>query len=735
MIPENLTRRGIKFCLVEKNGKRPFEKDWVNKNYDWNNPKLQDHIKNGGNYGVIGGWAGLVILDFDTQEAVNKYYDNLPETFTVQSATRKLPHVYYFTNPDGMNRKHPAGIDIRAEGGMVVGPQSSINGSEYTISKDIPITTISREDLLKALEMTQNGPKKTNKETDTSRSGKEWREILRLIQQGQKSKEGLDKELIFNAMNMFSKWQNSSDAYKERTWQKATQHLETKKTNNTTILQGLTRQLDFLNIAEEFLKTNPVHYDQAKMWWAWKNNKWEIIDDVDILNLVNDALQLQGITNSTIKTQLLDSLKMKARLQEPKKPKKEWIQFGDTIIDIKNKETFTATPKYFFTNPIPHNIGETTETPVMDKLFNEWVGPINSKALYELIAYCCYQSYPIQLLFCLWGNGRNGKSQYMQILQHFIGKENTTSTELDILTTRTFEPFKLFKKLVCTIGETNFGMLSNSSIIKKLTGGDLIGFEKKGKDPFDDYSYAKIIISSNSLPTTEDTSDGFYRRWMIIGFENEFEESGQEVWKQIPESEYASLSKKITMMLPELLKGGRFTGQGTIQERKDRYISVSNPLSLFIKEHCKVDPDAMVLYSQLYAEYVRYLAKHKRRRVKMKEFKAALEDEGFWVDKANPVVGKDEQGYSIRKSGYYVMGLDLDSLDISDTVSSSALYVCSGIGNVSNLSNLSNHNFEVNKSYSALELRNKGLTDLDIKKLVQKGDLFENPSGFYRLLT
>ena len=81
-----------------------------------------------------------------------------------------------------------------------------------------------------------------------------------------------------------------------------------------------------------------------------------------------------------------------------------------------------------------------------------------------------------------------------------------------------FESFKLYKKLVCTMGETNFNVLNKTSLLKKLTGQDLIGFEFKNKKPFDDYNYAKIMIASNSLPVSSDTSEGFYRRWMILDF-------------------------------------------------------------------------------------------------------------------------------------------------------------------------------------------------------------------------
>ena len=105
------------------------------------------------------------------------------------------------------------------------------------------------------------------------------------------------------------------------------------------------------------------------------------------------------------------------------------------------------------------------------------------------------------------------------------------------------------------MGETNFGLLSSTSLIKQLTGGDKIGFEKKGKDPFSDYNYAKMIIASNSLPTTQDTSDGFFRRWLIIDFPNEFEE-GKDIVSDIPDIEYINLGKKVMGILPKFLNKG-----------------------------------------------------------------------------------------------------------------------------------------------------------------------------------
>jgi phage/plasmid-associated DNA primase len=211
------------------------------------------------------------------------------------------------------------------------------------------------------------------------------------------------------------------------------------------------------------------------------------------------------------------------------------------------------------------------------------------------------------------------------------------------------------------LGETNFGILSTTSILKKLVGGDVIGFEKKGKDPFDDYNYAKIIIATNSLPTSDDSSDGFMRRWHIIDFPNEFPE-GKDIISTIPTIEYNNLSRKIFNILRRLLDNGCFTNQGDINTRKHKYMMASNPLPLFINKYCEKGTGLFESYSKMYTEYVKYLQTHKKRKVKTREFKGSLENEGYYVDKTSIKINNE------FKSGYWIMGLKLcDNCDNYDT--------------------------------------------------------------------
>jgi len=380
-----------------------------------------------------------------------------------------------------------------------------------------------------------------------------------------------------------------------------------------------------------FCEEFPFFYDKGCIFWFWskEESKWEMKDEVDVMNQIDDKLGLYGQTvTSNHKNNYLEAFRRVGRKNIPIEPSKNWIQFKDKIIDIKTKEVFKATPDYFFCNPIPWELGENSDTPTIDKLFSEWVGEEYIQTLYEIIAYSCITDYPIHLIFCLVGSGRNGKSRFLKLLSNFVGKDNISSTELDLILDSRFETIKLYKKLVCLLGETNFGIMNKTSLLKKLTGQDLVGFEKKNKTPFDDYNYAKVIISSNSLPTSEDTSEGFYRRWLIVDFPNMFQE-GKDILETIPAEEYSSLAKKVSEIAPMVLETGKISCMGTIEQRRDKYIMASNPLPFFIKNYCIEDPEGYIRYSEFYTTYCKFLLRNKKRVVSRKEFSKLLNIEGF----------------------------------------------------------------------------------------------------------
>jgi len=350
--------------------------------------------------------------------------------------------------------------------------------------------------------------------------------------------------------------------------------------------------------ARIFNKQQPIFYDKSGMFWIWDVDKkyWEIADEVDVLNLIEEQTG-KDIISPKSRTKIINSLKQEGRKNIPKPIKPTWIQFKDKIYDIKTGKSFEAMPDYFVTNPIDWEVSGISDTPVMDKIFKEWVGSEYVQTLYEIISYSLLPSYPLHRLFCFIGAGLNGKSCFLKLLKRFIGEKNTAATELDRLIGSRFEVTRLHKKLVCLMGETNFTEMRQTALIKTLTGEDEIPFEYKNKTPFNDTNYAKLIIATNNLPTTTDKTIGWYRRWLIIDFSNSFTEK-KDILEEIPEEEYNNLATNSLIVLNNLLKNREFYNEGDIENRIKRYEDRSNPIEKFINEYCIEDLEGDITKKQ-----------------------------------------------------------------------------------------------------------------------------------------
>lgn len=658
-IPKQLQNPDFRFIKV--NGKVPVEKDWnITNNYAYNDSRLTEWQ---GNIGVATGFGNLVVVDFDSQKAVELYKDKLPPTFEVVTANKKLPHMYYITDGQAKTfhgKSQGIDVDIQAQKAQVICAGSTLtdtygNVSSYKIVNDIEISHITNAELAIIFGLGKETPKE-EKFKDESRSGQEWGKICQEVRKGLKDPYGLDKDKIFKVMELYSKWKDGTDAYRERTFARAVEHVNKQIEESKTVKSSELTINNYVQNVENFWISQPFFYDKNGLFWLWdlNNSKYIMTDEVDIMDLIDKELSLNGQTISgKVKMSYVDAFKRVGRRHIPKDPKYTWVQFKNVIVDIEDMSRFPATPDYLFASPIPWEIGESDETPLIDKLFVDWVGEEEKISLYEIISYCCLNDYPIHRIFVMLGPGGNGKSSFQTLLSKFIGDENITSTELDYLTGgNRFESAKLYKKKVCLMGETNAGTIQKTSKLKQLSGKDKIGIEIKNKNPFDFINTAKIIINSNHLPTSTDSSDGFHRRWFILKFPNTFKD-GKDITRDVPDIEFKNFAFKSIKILYDLIKRGKFLRDGTLEERKIKYIEASNPLSLYIKEHCILSDQSKMGYNELYTKYIKYLAEKKLRIVSKKEFSEVLSTEGLSTFRTSEKVDNNYRTIN------YIIGIEL----------------------------------------------------------------------------
>jgi RecA-family ATPase len=149
-IPTQL--KNLKFCRIKKRTKKPFEKDWTNKPYTYEEiSKFQNE-----NYGVLCGYENLAVIDCDVPALSLAIESLLPKTFQITTGSGGK-HFYYFIPNlkqklilETDNKEHLG--EVQSYGAQVVGAGSlHPNGKKYVVSNSTEIKKIDCDALYSVL--------------------------------------------------------------------------------------------------------------------------------------------------------------------------------------------------------------------------------------------------------------------------------------------------------------------------------------------------------------------------------------------------------------------------------------------------------------------------------------------------------------------------------------------------------------------------------------------------------
>ena len=667
MIPKQLS--GLRFNRVRFKDKRAFENGWQNKPYSYN--EIQKYFPQE-NYGVMCG-KEVRVLDDDTPNKglIKLFVENFGDTFMVHS------HLYFkFENgfdkkiifqhkdlifDDGNGGKTSHMGELQGEGTYVVGCGSTHpSGIIYEQKNDLDIITISYDKFIEVFKdyINSNGNIK-NKENISIANNTDDDDFIKSIKE--KWVKGNRQELAMSLAGYLRKEKrlglNSSLEIVRRICldcqdgehnqrMAAVRATYGKDEKDIKGISGLVQNeikikkpgmiFGVEGQAQYFINRCPIFFDKSNIWWMWysENKMWRMSDETDILNEIRE----DGVDTITSKNriEIIAALKQLGRKNKPLEPTGDWVQFKDKIIDLASDEIFESTPKYFMTNPLPWKIGDSEETPTLDKYFREWIVENGLQdesyidTLYEMIAYSTMSRQFLQRLFALVGSGSNGKGVYLSIMKKFLGKENCCNTEMKLISSNNFESSSLYKKQMCEMGEVDAYDMNNTNMIKQLSGENDIRYCFKGKTAFSEKSATTCFISTNSMPVTNDKSKGFYRRWLIIDFPHEFP-VGKDILSEISDEEFENLARKSIRICKKLLDRKTITNEGDIENRMKRYEDRSNPMISFISECCDEDISKNIPIQLFVKELNIYLKENRLRPKNVKEIKIALNGEGFEI--------------------------------------------------------------------------------------------------------
>ena len=286
-----------------------------------------------------------------------------------------------------------------------------------------------------------------------------------------------------------------------------------------------------------------------------------------------------------------------------------YIAFKNGVYDLDTDEFLDFSPEYIVTNKINYNYVPDAYSEIVDVTLDKLACGDEKirQLLEELIGFTFYRRNELRKAFILIGDKSNGKSTYLDMIKTLLGDENTTALDLKDLGDR-FKTAELFGKLACIGDDIGDEFIPNPASFKKLTSGDRLTVEKKGQDPFDFNSYAKLLFSANNIPRIKDKSGAVISRLIIIPFNATFSADDPDYDPHIKYKLRTSESMEYLIQLgiqglKRVLKNQKFTKSEKAQKELEEYEVNNNPVLLFFEENPKIENEPTKNVYKKYSEF------------------------------------------------------------------------------------------------------------------------------------
>lgn len=287
----------------------------------------------------------------------------------------------------------------------------------------------------------------------------------------------------------------------------------------------------------------------------------------------------------------------------------EYIAFKNGLYNIDTEEFIGFSPEYVVTNKINYDYVVDAYSEIADKTLDKLACYDDSirDLLEEVIGYTFYRRNELRKAFILTGDKNNGKSTYLDMIKTLLGDENTSALDISELDQQ-FKTAELFHKLANIGDDIGDGYIPNPAIFKKLVSGERINVERKGQDPFDFNSYAKLLFSANDVPRIKDKSGAVQSRLIIIPFNAVFSVNDPDfdpyVKYKLRKPECMEYLIQVGLDgLKRVLKYQRFTESEKVQKELTEYEEFNNPILLFFKEDIKIENEPTNNVHQKYTEF------------------------------------------------------------------------------------------------------------------------------------
>lgn len=268
------------------------------------------------------------------------------------------------------------------------------------------------------------------------------------------------------------------------------------------------------------------------------------------------------------------------------------IAFRNGIYDLETDSLKPFSPDVVITNRIPWDYNPSAYSELADKTLDK-IACHDAEIriiLEECIGSCFYRSNTLGggKAFILTGEGSNGKSTFIAMIQHLLNEENITALDLKELDQK-FQNAALFGKLANLGDDISDEFIVNASFFKKLVTGERVQVQNKGEKPFEFNNYAKFLFSANNIPRIKDKTGAVLRRLLIVPFDAEFSKNDPDydssIKYKLQEPEVMEYLIVLGIKaLKNIIEKQGFTESARVQGQLKEYEETNNPIIGFFDE-------------------------------------------------------------------------------------------------------------------------------------------------------
>jgi putative DNA primase/helicase len=291
--------------------------------------------------------------------------------------------------------------------------------------------------------------------------------------------------------------------------------------------------------------------------------------------------------------------------------------------------------KDFLTYQLPFAYDECAKSPMFDKYLERVLPDIGSRMILQEFSGFIFTKLNLEKCLILTGGGSNGKSVFFNILIALIGKENTLTYSMGLFN-HEYNRARLTDVLLNYSSEKGTDL--NVETFKALISGEPLQAREPYGKPFSINNKVKFIMNCNELPKETESTEAYFRRYIIIPFDVKISEAERDInlAENIIKNELAGVFNWLLIGLERLIKNKKFTESEKVNGALAEFKRQADNVALFIDEYeykpCLQGKKAL---AELFGYYRSFCSENGYKSLGKNNFSNRLISKGFEATRLN----------------------------------------------------------------------------------------------------